>query len=75
MKKENKYINIKIRKRPWYNWLLWIIWLAWLIFWAEIFIGSRKELEVRAYYISLTIFILSLIIGFLIWLWNTKKHK
>ena len=74
---ENKnYINIRIRKRPWYVWLMRVIWILWLLFWLEVTIGSWKEMEYRAFYISLVILVTSFIIGLLLWLiGHSKKSK
>jgi len=74
---ENKnYIIIKIRKRPWYIWLIRVIWILLLLFWLEFTVGSWKEMEYRAFYISLTILITSFIAGLLIWLIGYfKKSK
>ena len=70
------YINIRIRKRPWYVWLIRAIWILWLLFWLEATIGSWKEVEYRAFYISLIILVISFIVGLLIWLIGyLKKSK
>ena len=72
---ESVYIVLKIRKRAWYVWLWRISWFIWLVFWAEVAIGSFKELEQKAFKISWTIFLVSLGLGFLLWLWGYIKFK
>jgi apolipoprotein N-acyltransferase len=74
-REENSYINFRIRKKPWYAWLFWIGWVIWLLFWLEVSIGSYKEIEYRASYISLAVFILSLAVGFIIWLRGYIRFK
>ena len=72
---KNTYWTFKIRKQPWYGWLLRIVWLTWLVFWAEVAVGSWKETEPRAFTISLIVFLVSLFLGFLLWLWGYRKFK
>ena len=67
MNQKNNYIVFNIRKRPYYIWLLRTVCVLWLLFWADVSVGSWKELEYRAFYISLVVFLISLTIGFLIW--------
>lgn len=50
-------------KAPLVIWLLRAAWVVWLAFWAEVAIGSWKELEKRAFAISLVVFVISLIVG------------
>jgi hypothetical protein len=69
------YSVLKIRKRAWYVWLWRIAWLIWLVVWAEVSIGSLKELEQTAFKISLNIFLVSLGLGLLLWLWGSIKFK
>jgi len=69
------YSVIKIRKRPFYVWLLRVVWLVWIIFWADVAIGSQQEMEERAFVISLVIFLVSLVIGFLLWLRGYRRFK
>jgi len=75
MKKEDSYLTIRIRKRPWYAWLFWIGWLLFVLFWLEVAVGSFKEYEYRAFYISLAVFLITLIDGILIWLWGIIKRR
>jgi hypothetical protein len=55
-------------KLPWAIWALRIVWLIWLAFWAEVAVGSWKELEKRAFAISLVVFVVSLLAGVGLWL-------
>ncbi|MFW6140495.1 MAG: hypothetical protein ACOC5S_03990 [Acidobacteriota bacterium] len=75
MKNENSYWILKIRKRPFYIWLLRFLWIVWLVFWAEVALGSKAELEPRAFVISLVIFLISLIGGLTLWLVGLKKFR
>jgi len=75
MDKKNMFTVIKIRKRPFYIWILRLIWLAWLFFWVEIAVGSRQELEPRAFKISLIVFSVSLLIGLFFWIKGIRKKK
>ncbi len=75
MDKKNMYAVLKIRKRPYYIWILRLIWLAWLFFWAEVAIGSGQELEPRAFNISMLIFLVSLLIGLLLWFKGIRKNR
>lgn len=75
MKTEDSYIILKIRKRPWYVWFLRFVWLVWVAFWGDVASGSWKELEHRAFVISLGVFLISLILGFLLWLWGYMKYR
>lgn len=75
MKIKDPYLILKVRKRPWSIWLLRIVWFVWLIFWAEVALGSWKEGEPRAFSITLVVFLISLILGILLWLWRYKKFK
>lgn len=72
---KGKYTVFKIRSSPWSIWVLRVIWFLWLLFWAEFTIGSWKELEQRAFVISLIIFLVSLFLGLLLWLWGYLKFK
>lgn len=56
------------RKTSWPIWLLRGAWFLWLVFWAEVAIGSWRELEGRALTISLVVFIVSLVVGAGPWL-------
>jgi len=68
-------IELKIRKRPWFIWILRAVWLIWVLFWLEATVGSWKEMETRAFVISLIIFLVSLIAGILLWLWGYLRFK
>jgi len=75
MGEENNYMILRIRKRPWYIWFLGIIWIFWLLFWIENTFGAWKEIEYRAFSISLTVSIISLIIGLGAWFWERMTFK
>jgi len=68
MKEINRQMSFGIRKRPFFVWTLRILWVVWLLFWLEVSLGSRQEMEYRAFCISLAVFLISLTIGVLIWL-------
>ena len=72
---KEKYTVLKIRKSAWVLWVLRVIWFIWLLFWAEVTVGSWKEAEQRAFIISLIVFLVSLILGILLWLWGYLKFK
>jgi hypothetical protein len=67
--------TIQFRKRPWYTWAFRFVWFVWLVFWAEATIGSWKELERRAFVISLAIFALSLLLGAGLWFKGRLKSE
>ncbi len=75
MAEKGKFLVVKIRKSPWLIWVLRAIWFLWLLFWAEVTVGSWKELEQRAFVISLVILLLSLFVGSLLWLWGYIRFK
>jgi len=75
MKDNNSYWIFKIRKRPFYIWLLRFLWVVWLVFWAEVALGSKAELEPKAFVISLVMFFVSLLIGLVLWLLGIKRFK
>lgn len=62
-----------VRTASWFIWLLRIAWVVWLAFWAEFAIGSWRELEKRAFTISLIIFVVSLLAGIFLWLVSRAK--
>jgi hypothetical protein len=72
---ESVYSVLKIRKRAWYVWLWRIAWIIWLVVWAEVAIGSLMEFEQQALKISCTIFLVSLGLGLVLWLWGSIKFK
>jgi hypothetical protein len=72
---ESVYSVLKIRKRAWYVWLWRIAWIIWLVVWAEVAKGSLMEFEQKALKISSTIFLVSLGLGLVLWLWGSIKFK
>jgi len=75
MAEKGKFLVVRIRKSPWSIWGLRAIWVLWLLFWAEVTVGSWKELEQRAFVISLIIFSVSLFSGLFLWLWRYIRFK
>jgi hypothetical protein len=75
MAEKGKFLVVKIRKSTWLIWVLRAIWFLWLLFWAEVTAGSWKELEQRAFVISLIILLASLVIGSLLWFWGYLRLK
>jgi len=75
MEKDNSYWILKIRKRPFYIWIFRFLWVVWLVFWAEVALGSKAELEPKAFVISMVIFFVSLLIGLVLWLLRIKRFK
>jgi hypothetical protein len=75
MAEKGKFLVVKIRKSTRLIWVLRAIWFLWLLFWAEVTVGSWKELEQRTFVISLIIFSVSLFSGFFLWLWGYLRFK
>ena len=75
MAEKEKFLVVKIRKSTWSIWGLSVIWVLWLLFWAEFAIGSWKELEQKAFVISLVILLVSLGLGSFLWLWRYIRFK
>jgi hypothetical protein len=72
---KSEYSVLKIRKRAWYVWLWRVAWFMWLVVWAEVARGSLMEFEQKAFKISWIIFLVSLGLGLLLWLWGSIKFK
>jgi len=75
MKKDNSYWILKIRKRPFYIWILRVLWVVWLVFWLEVALGSKAELEPRAFVISMVVFLISLCAGLALWIWGIQRSR
>jgi len=75
MAEKGKFLVVKIRKSTWSIWGLRVIWVLWLLFWVEFAIGSWKELEQKAFVISLVILLVSLVLGSFLWLWRYIRFK
>ncbi len=75
MAEKGKFLIVKIRKSTWSIWGLRVVWVLWLLFWAEFAIGSWKELEQRAFVISLVILLVSLVLGSFLWFWRYIRFK
>lgn len=67
-------ITIKIKKRPWYEWLLWAIWLYLDIFIAKNASASSQELEPRAAAIFWVVFALFTLAGLVVWFVRRAKE-
>ena len=68
-------IQINIRKRPWYVWLGRGIWVFWLLVWLEIAVGSYLETEFLAFRTSLKVFVVSLLLGVLLYVWRLRQSR
>jgi len=75
MMAKDTFRSIKIRKRPWYVWIWRAVGLIWLVFWVEVTIGSWREMEYRAFGIALAVFLVSFLLGLLLWLWGYIRFK
>lgn len=58
---------IKVKKRPWYEWLLWAVWLFVLVFVMQNALTSGQELEARAATIFWVSFVVWLLAGVVVW--------
>lgn len=61
------HIEIKIKKRPWYEWLLWVIWAVVLGLIFQNAVASGAELESRAATIFWVSFVVWLAAGGVVW--------
>ncbi|MCP4901701.1 MAG: hypothetical protein GY906_32455 [bacterium] len=68
-------IQLNIRKRPWYVWLGRGVWVLWLAAWLEIAVGSYLETEFFAFRTSLKVFVVSLLLGVLLYVWRLRHHR
>ena len=75
MNDKNTYWIFKIKKRPFHIWLLRIVWVLWLVFWAEVALGSKAELEPKAFALSAAIFLVSLLAGLALWWIGLRKFR
>ncbi len=59
---------IRLRKRPWYEWVIWLGWAALLFFLVQNALGSAAEMEPRAAMIfwvtTGVVFLAGVVIGF-----------
>jgi len=60
--------QIKITRRPWWEWVLWGIWLIIEIIFFQGAMASRRELEPRAATLFGLIFFVLLLAGSIIWI-------
>ena len=65
-------ITIKIKKRPFYEWLLWLIWAIILVFIFQNARTSGTELEPRAASIFWVSFVVWLLAGAVVWFTRRK---
>lgn len=70
---ENQYIEIKVKKRPWYEWVVWAIWAFGLVFILQNAITSGAELEPRAATIFWVSFVVWLLAGIVVWFIRRNK--
>lgn len=68
-----KYIDLKIKKRPWYEWIVWAIWAFGLLFILQNAITSGAELEPRAASIFWVMFAVWLLAGGVVWFIRRSK--
>lgn len=73
--KENGYMSLRIRRRPWYVWLLRAVWVLWLLLWLEFAIGSKQELEPQAFSIAVRVLIVSLLLGSGLYFWRLREGR
>ncbi len=69
-----EYVTIKIKKRPWYEWVLWAAWLFVLIFILQNALASGVELEPRAAMIFWVSFAVWLLGGAVVWFIRSNKR-
>lgn len=62
-KNPERYLTIKVRRRPWYVWLLWLVWLVLMGLFIEFALASGAEGETQAARLSWVIFFFLLIGG------------
>lgn len=64
---------VKVKKRPWYEWILWVLWGIALLFILQNAVASGAELEPRAaliFWISLVVLFLA---GVVVWFIRRSK--
>ena len=71
--KVNRYLTIRVRKRPWYVWALRAAWLVWILFWLEYATGSKQELEPQAFSIAVRVLAVSLLLGLGLYSWRLRR--
>ncbi len=64
---------VKVKKRPWYEWILWALWFIVLLFILQNAIGSGAELESRATIIFWVSFVVWLLAGVVVWFIRRSK--
>lgn len=64
---------VKVKKRPWYEWILWGIWAVILLFILQNAVASGSELEPRATMIFWVSFAVWLLAGVVIWFIRRSK--
>jgi hypothetical protein len=71
--KSSDQIVIKIKQRPWYEWVAWAVWLLAELFLLQNAIASHQELEPRAATIFWVMFGVLLLAGLIVWF--TRRVK
>ncbi len=69
----DKHIELKIKKRPWYEWIVWVIWAFGLVFILQNAITSGAELEPRAATIFWVTFVVWAMAGAVVWFIRRDK--
>ncbi len=64
---------VKVKKRPWYEWILWAVWFITLLFILQSAVGSGAELEPRAAGIFWVSFVVWLLAGVVVWFIRRNK--
>ncbi len=74
MDKDSGGLNIRIRKRAGYVWLLRVVWLCWLLFWLELALGSKQEMEPQAFATAMKVLIVSVLLGLGLYFWKLRSE-
>ncbi|MCG3209038.1 MAG: hypothetical protein FOGNACKC_02654 [Anaerolineae bacterium] len=69
----DKYIELKVKKRPWYEWVVWAVWAFGILFILQNAISSGRELEPRAATIFWVSFVVWLLAGLVVWFIRRSK--
>ncbi len=66
-KEKQRFLSVRIRRRPLYEWLLWLVWLIALALLLEFALSSIAEYEPQAATLSGALFVGLLIAGLIVW--------
>lgn len=64
---------VKVKKRPWYEWIVWALWFIVLFFILQNAVSSGAELEPRATIIFWISFAVWLLAGVVVWFIRRSK--